>query len=500
MTLTGLFALLDDAAIRFGDRPALFRGTAQVATFAQLRARALALAGGLRDVSGAGGKVLIAAKNCPEMVEIMFAAWGAGLAVVPVNAKLHAREIADIVADCAPEWIFASPVIARELATAGLSGSARIVAIGGDDYHALFTGEAAAPASVADGDLAWLFYTSGTTGRSKGAMLTHANLLAMARAHWTDIDDPAPGSALLHAAPLSHGSGLYLLPYIGRGACQVVPASGQFDPGETMDLCEAHPGTAMFLAPTMVNRLRDHVDESGRDPSALRLIVYGGGPMYVADIKSAMAVFGPKFAQIYGQGETPMTITGLSAADHVGASDEVLGSVGQARSDMDVRVVDGAGTPLPVGEAGEIVCRGPTVMAGYLGMAEASEAALRDGWLWTGDIGAFDADGYLTLIDRSKDVIISGGSNIYPREVEEVLLRHDGVAEASVVGEADPEWGEIVIAHVAPVSGAVLDPAVLDAHCLDHMARFKRPKRYVLHDSLPKNANGKVLKRELRSA
>jgi acyl-CoA synthetase (AMP-forming)/AMP-acid ligase II len=237
------------------------------------------------------------------------------------------------------------------------------------------------------------------------------------------------------------------------------------------------------------------VIETGRTcPSQLRTIVYGGGPMYVDSIKKALAAFGPVFAQIYGQGESPMTITGLRRADHQPADDAILGSVGYPRSGMQVAVLRADDTPADVGEIGEIVCRGDVVMCGYWRNPDATGAALRDGWLRTGDMGSFDARGYLTLHDRSKDVVISGGTNIYPREVEEALLEHPGVSEACVVGAPDAEWGEVVVAFI--VGSAA--PNDLDAHLLQRIARFKRPKRYLTVDQLPKNSYGKVLKRELR--
>ena len=215
--------------------------------------------------------------------------------------------------------------------------------------------------------------------------------------------------------------------------------------------------------------------------------------MYVDSLKKAMAAFGPIFVQLYGQGEAPMTITGLRRADHLDADDAILGSVGYARSGVDVAVLDD-GTPAGVGVVGEIVCRGDVVMSGYWNNPEATAATLQDGWLHTGDMGSFDAHGFLTLRDRSKDVVISGGSNIYPREVEEVLVTHPDVAEACVVGAPDAEWGEVVVAFIV---GTATEPD-LDAHLLERIARFKRPKRYLYVDELPKNSYGKVLKRELR--
>ncbi len=322
-------------------------------------------------------------------------------------------------------------------------------------------------------------------------MLSHRNLMAMTVAHLADFDSPDEDCSLVHGAPMSHGSGLYIPPYVLRAARQVIPESGAFEPDEFLDLCEHHPGCSAFLAPTMVQRLV----QTGRPcPGNLRTVVYGGGPMYVDSLKKAMAAFGPIFTQLYGQGEAPMTITGLRRADHLDADDAVLGSVGYARSGVDVAVLRADGSPADIGEIGEIVCRGDVVMSGYWKNPEATASTLQNGWLHTGDMGSFDERGFLTLRDRSKDVVISGGSNIYPREVEEALLEHPGVVEAGVVGAKDEEWGEVVVAFI--VGG--VEPAELDAHLLDRIARFKRPKRYEFVDELPKNSYGKVLKRELR--
>jgi len=330
-------------------------------------------------------------------------------------------------------------------------------------------------------------------------MLSHRNLLAMTMAHLADIEAVDENASLLHAAPMSHGSGLYIAAYIARGARQVVPASSSFEPEEFIDLCNQHPACSVFLAPTMVQRLRVEAEHSGQRPANLRTIIYGGGPMYVEEIKRSIAVFGQVFVQIYGQGEAPMTITSLRRADHALHDDSILGSVGWPRTGVEVVVVGADGAPVPSGEIGEIVCRGDVVMAGYWNNPLASAETLRDGWLYTGDLGSLDAGGYLTLRDRSKDVIISGGSNVYPRAVEEALLTHPGVMETCVVGAYDSEWGEVVIAFVVREPGSSVTIAELDAHCIDRIARFKRPKRYNFVQALPKNSYGKVLKRELRS-
>jgi long-chain acyl-CoA synthetase len=363
-----------------------------------------------------------------------------------------------------------------------------------------------APLAVHDtapDDIAWLFYTSGTTGRPKGVMITHRNLLAMTLCYFTDVDGIAPGDAIVHAAPMSHGSGLYALPHLLAAAKNVLPDSGGFDPAEIFALTRAHPGTAMFAAPTMVKRLVDHARVHAPDLGGLKTVVYGGGPMYLADIRDALEVMGQRFAQIYGQGESPMTITAL-AKPHYAAREhprwaERLASVGVAHSCVEVRVVDDADRDLPAGETGEVIVRGDAVMRGYWANAEATAQTLRNGWLHTGDVGSLDPDGFLTLKDRSKDLIISGGANIYPREVEEVLLAHPGVSEVSVVGRADPEWGEEVVAFVVRAAGSAVAPAELDALCLQHIARFKRPKHYRFVAALPKNNYGKVLKTELRA-
>jgi long-chain acyl-CoA synthetase len=281
-----------------------------------------------------------------------------------------------------------------------------------------------------------------------------------------------------------------------------VPVSGGFDPAELVALSRSVGRLCMFAAPTMVKRLVEHIAASGASADGFKTLVYGGGPMYVEDIQAALAAMGPRFVQIYGQGESPMTITALARETLHDRTHprwvERIASVGVAQTLVEVRVAGPDGETLPTGETGEVLVRGEAVMAGYWRNPEATANTLRDGWLWTGDMGAMDADGFLTLKDRSKDVIISGGSNIYPREVEEVLLRHPGVREVSVIGQPDPEWGEVVVAFVVCAAGTAVTAEALDALCLEHIARFKRPKRYHFADELPKNNYGKVLKTALR--
>jgi acyl-CoA synthetase (AMP-forming)/AMP-acid ligase II len=482
-----MFVLLDQAAGRFAGRGAVYLGERQLHTWDQLRERALRLAGSLRGL-GTGARIAVASENRPEIIELMFGVWAAGCVYLPINYKLHPREMQQILDDAGAAQVFASAKIAAELAPVT---DAPVEVISDATYQARFEAESVRTSGTDAAELAWLFYTSGTTGKSKGAMLSHRNLMAMTVAHLADFDSPDENCSLIHGAPMSHGSGLYIPPYVLRGARQVIPESAAFEPDEFLDLCEHHPGCSAFLAPTMVARLV----ATGRScPRELRTIVYGGGPMYVDSLKRAMAAFGPVFTQLYGQGEAPMTITGLRRADHVDADDAVLGSVGYARSGVDVAVLRDDGSRAATGEIGEIVCRGDVVMSGYWKNPEATAVTVQNGWLHTGDMGSFDERGFLTLRDRSKDVVISGGSNIYPREVEEALLEHPAVVEAGVVGAKDEEWGEVVVAFVV----GDVEPAELDEHLLDRIARFKRPKRYEFIEELPKNNYGKVLKRELR--
>ena len=317
-----------------------------------------------------------------------------------------------------------------------------------------------------------------------------------------DVDPGSPWGAMLHAAPMSHGSGLYGLAHTLQDSCHVIPESGAFDPAEVYDCIRQWPNTSFFAAPTMIKRLLDHPADC--DTTNLKTVLYGGGPMYVEDLLNAIDRFGPKLSQIYGQGETPMTITCLDASvhadNHHARWHERLGSVGVAQSVVDVQVANEEDIALPAGEIGEILVSGDTVMADYWEDPEASAKALKNGWLHTGDMGVFDEDGFLTLKDRSKDVIISGGTNIYPREVEEVLLRAPNLAEVSVVGVPDRDWGEAVVAFVVPKPDHRIDLDALDKLCLDNMARFKRPKSYRIVDALPKNNYGKILKTALRES
>jgi long-chain acyl-CoA synthetase len=479
-------------ALGYGPKPSDTYG--DLARFTRIRASTLREKYGLAP----GDRVAIVAKNSRHYVKCMYAAWHAGLCVVPVNAKLHGQEIRFILENSGAKLAFVSEDMAGTVGAHAPAGMKAMIAIGGPEYQALRQGEGMDVHPVAPDHPAWLFYTSGTTGRPKGATLTHHNLAAMSMAYALEVDPIAPRDPILHAAPMSHGSGLYIMAHVMRGGLNVIPESGGFEPDEIFAEIAAWPRLSMFAAPTMIKRLVSARGDCRNDN--IRTIIWGGAPMYVADTVAALDRFGPCFAQIYGQGESPMTITMLPKHE-VGDRDnprwlERLATAGRPYACMEVRVVDDEDYDVPEGESGEIICRGDPVMPGYWENPEANAKAMKHGWLHTGDVGSFDAEGYLTLRDRSKDVIISGGSNIYPREVEEVLLKHPKVREVSVIGREDAEWGEVVVAYVAGDATA----AELDKLCLDHIARFKRPKEYISVEALPKNSYGKILKTELRAA
>lgn len=503
------------------DSPALFWGSEYCASYADF-ADVVAYVSGrfAREYALAPGeRVGIFMSNQTEYLIALFSIWAAGAVAVPINSKLHSREAVWIVKDSGAKLCLVdeksgvslaqslaeSEVVAEllDLRDWGLSSEALVRSNAtGSVLDWRGSSRSCEPCAREPRDLAWLFYTSGTTGRPKGVMLSHANLQAMSYAYLADVEALSPESTALYAAPISHGAGLYVLPHVLAGSMHVVPASGGFDSAEIFSLAECFENVSMFAAPTMVKRLVDFAKREGKTGEGIATIIYGGGPMYFADIVEAVEVLGDRFVQIYGQGESPMTITRLQRARVSDRShprwESRLASVGTAHSCVEVKIADDVGERLGADQVGEIWVKGATVMQGYWNNPEATKATLIDGWLKTGDMGALDADGFLTLKDRSKDVIVTGGSNVYPREVEEVLLTHPSIAEVSVVGQADPEWGEIIVAFIVALEP---NPSIeeLNVHCLEHIARFKRPKVYRFVDELPKNNYGKVLKTELRA-
>ena len=472
--------------------------------FGELAQRILGLAGALQHIKGlkSGARVLIFMENRREAMEVLFATWAAGFCAVPVNAKLHPKEIKSIASDCGASIIFTSQSLYPGLYQA-LSGGldhCEILSVDDLEYESNVKHAPIACVDKHPDDLAWIFYTSGTTGTPKGAMLSHRNLMTMCLQYCADVDQVLPGQTMLHVAPLSHGSGLYALPHLFGGGHQVIETA--FTTDIVFESLQRYPEVSIFAAPTMLSRLNRSAHGVNNPAGNLLTAYYGGGPMYVSDLLQTLDLFGPKLFQVYGQGESPMTITGLSKRDHEGRRDtrhlERLASCGTARTGVELRVVDAEGRDVPNGELGEVITRSDTRMLGYWNNAKATRSTIRDGWLWTGDIGTMDARGYLTLRDRSKDMIIRGGSNIYPREIEEVLLRHPAIIEVSVVGREHADLGEEPVAFVVTQPGQSVTSEEMDALCLENMARFKRPREYIFSDSLPKNNYGKILKTELR--
>jgi len=495
--------LLHTAAARHPNAPAVSQGATswRYAEFADRVARTAAFL--RRTGARPGDRIGIAMHNHPGFLQLLYACWHAGLCAVPMNAKLHSRELAYILDNAGARLCFASPSLYPGIRNELPSDDIGLLAADTLLFEEMSSEPPMPPHPGEPTDPAWLFYTSGTTGRPKGATLTQRNLLFMTHAYYADIDPLDERDTIVHAAPLSHGSGLYALAHLAKGSHNVITASASFTPADMFDVIEQYPNVSFFAAPTMVARMLDDAGAPRAQLANLKTIIYGGGPMYLPDLERALQLFGPRLYQVYGQGESPMTITGLGQRAHAEAftagDSDTLASAGGPRTGVEVHIVDADDDEVPDGEIGEIATRSDCVMGGYWMDPAATQAALRGGWLHTGDLGSRDARGFVTLKDRSKDMIISGGANIYPREVEEVLLRHPALAQVSVVGAPHPEWGEEVVAFVVSLPGSAVRQEDLDSLCLDNIARYKRPKRYVFVDDLPKNNYGKVLKTALRA-
>jgi acyl-CoA synthetase (AMP-forming)/AMP-acid ligase II len=505
--------LLTKSAVTFPNRLAIAYGSKKE-TYAEFNSRANRLANALYNLGiKKGDNIALLQYNRPEMLESMFACFKAGCGMIPINFRLHPKEFAFIIDHSEAKAVILSPEFndsltdlrdriprARHLIT--LSGA------GGEllDYEKLISAGSSQfeDANTEPDELAWIFYTSGTTGMPKGAMLTHRNLLAMTMSFYADIFPGfGPDEAILHAAPLSHGSGLYALPNIAKAAANIILESKSFDPELVFKTIQEYRVTNMFTAPTIIKMMIESPAVDQYDHSSLKSLHYGGAPMLVEDMKMAVAKLGPCLVQDYGQGESPMTITYLPQRDHVqeGTPEQMrrLASAGIARTDVEVRIFDPNDHELPPGEMGEIVVRSDVVMKGYWRNPDATAETLKNGWLHTGDVGYMDAGGYLFIMDRSKDMLISGGENIYPREIEEVIILHPAVREVAVIGVPDQKWGEAIKAVVALKPGQSVTEEELFAFCKDRIASYKKPKSVDFVKELPKNNYGKILKRELRA-
>lgn len=485
----------DAVAVSWVDRP--------LWTYRELMARAGSLAAGLRRMGLApGDRIALAMSNHPAFYEVLLGAWFAGLTPAPQNCRLHPAEISYAAMDCGARICISTPDLTERLRD-HLPRECVLVDVDSSAYARLHGHGTLGVEPRAPDDAALLFYTSGTTGKPKGAIHTNRTLAAMIVSFLAD-SGAVTDDHILHLAPLSHASGFLGLSYLLRGRNNVILPTGALE-AETLGRALAgFAPLSLFAVPTIVRRLTEPALLDPRLIPNIRRIFFGGAPMYVEDLKRALCVFGPdRLWHLYGQGESPNTITHLPPrlfGDPTDPGYEArLASVGIPRSGVLVRVARDDGSDAPPGEIGEILVQGDTLMAGYWNRPEATADTLRGGWLHTGDLGAMDDKGYLTLLDRSKDMIISGGSNIYPREIEEVLLTHPNVAECAIIGVPDAEWGEVAVAFVV-ARGHRPTPAELDALCLDHLARYKRPKDYRFLPELPKSPYGKILKRELRDA
>ncbi|TCZ53655.1 acyl-CoA synthetase [Roseicella aquatilis] len=507
-TAMNLGRLLTQTARRLPDAVALAWGERRW-SFAELDARVDRLCAALRARGiGQGDRILTHARNGNAMFEMMWAAFKIGAVWVPTNVRLTPAEVGYLAETSRARALLRDRGFAAHADAVRDAGHCELVLAiddareGEEEYEAVLAGAAPPPpdheADVVYDDPLWFFFTSGTTGRPKAAVLTHGQLAFVVTNHLADL---FPGvterDASLVLAPLSHGAGIHQLSQVARGARTVLLPSERFDVEEAWRLVEEHRVSNMFTVPTILNALVEHPAVDRYDHSSLRHVIYAGAPMYRADQKRALEKLGPCLVQYFGLGEVTGNITVLRPDQHSLEDDArfPIGSCGSARTGMDIAILDEAGRRLPPGETGEICVRGPAVFAGYFENPEANEKAFRGGWFHTGDLGHLDARGFLYITGRASDMYISGGSNVYPREVEEAILTHPAVLECAVVGMPHPRWGESGMAAVVPRAGMAVTEAEVLAHLQDRLSRYKQPLRVVVWDALPKSGYGKIPKR-----
>jgi fatty-acyl-CoA synthase len=488
-----------------GDRTALIAGSGRI-TYTELDRRTDQLARALRELGvRQGDRVAGLLVNSPAFLETMLAAAKLGAVFVPMNVRLAPPEVTHLLADSGADVLVSSaplaPVARAALTGEGVRVRHRVIVDGqpGDgetDFEQLLTsGEPhALGTDVAGSDLSCLMYTSGTTGRPKGAMLTHDNHL------WNVFNNLSFGRGLRESdvtvtvAPMFHigGLGVHTLPLLYLGGTNVVFPS--FDPAQTLAAMARERATVQFLVPAIWAALMAVPDFDGYDLSALELAVSGGAPCPLPVIDFFQGK-GLPFQEGFGMTETAPAVSILDSG-HV---KEKAGSIGRALMHVQARIVDDDDRDVRTDEVGELVLRGPNLFAGYWGLPEATAEAFRGGWFHTGDLGRMDAEGFITLVDRKKDMIITGGENVYPIEVEQVLYRHPAVRELAVVGVPDARWGETPVAVVALMDGAELTADELLGYARERLAHFKCPTRVEFVPELPRNATGKVLKTTLRA-
>jgi len=497
-------ALMAQAARAYGDKVALRYGD-RAWTFAEFDAVADRLASAIARRVEPGARAAVMMANRPEYVLLQCAIERAGLVRVPVNAKSTAHELGVILADCEPAVLFYDRSTADRVAAA--EGASRLwrvpmddaVAQGGPDYRELSSAEVDPALLDRAGldDLSSINYTSGTSGRPKGAMLTHRNWAAVYRNMLIDRDIRRD-DVLAHIGPMTHASGTYFVPWFLRGGTSVIIEGGSVD--GLLTAVERHKVTVFTCVPTVLTRIVNHPQLDAFDLRSLRMIGYGAEPIPRNTLEKALRKFGPILVNNYGQTEAMMTVTNLPADDlfEPGTTEPRVACIGRPYTFVEVVLRTPEGRPVPAGEIGEITIRSDHVMGGYWRMPEETAKALRDGWLWTGDLARMDAQGFITLTGRSKEMLISGGHNIYPQEIEAVLTSCPGVIEAAVVAQADPDWGEIAVAFVSLSDDAGLHPDAIREQVKPRLG-IRTPKRIEIVEALPKTSNGKVDKLGLRA-
>ena len=501
MTAFNLAGTLAHHADRFPERPCLVWGDETV-TYRELDRRAAETATGLSRLGvGRGDVVAVVLYNCPEFLELMFAVARLGAIFMPVNWRLAGEEVTYIAGHAGASLVVSEPELAplAEAARKNLAG-ARVVGVGGaapgwTAFEALRRKDAApALVNVAADDVHRLMYTSGTTARPKGVMITYANLYWKNAAHVVEFGVTGADRGLA-CGPLYHVGALDLTTTTVLYAGGTVEIHRKFEADRALDAFERRGVSCVWLAPAMVNQILAHPSLERRNLSGVRFIIDGGEKMPLPLIERLVRAFpGAWFADAYGLTET---VSGDTFLDKRATMDR-LGSVGKPCLHLELAIWDEHDRPVGAGTLGEIVLRGPKVFTGYWKDAEATATAFRGGWFHTGDIGYLDPEGYLYVVDRKKDMIISGGENIASPEVERVLYEHPAVLEAAIVGRADPRWGEVPVAFVVCRPGAAATEAELREFCLARLARFKVPRAVLFVEALPRNQSGKVLKRVLR--
>ncbi len=496
--------IVQQQARRNAARPAFVWGD-RVWTWADLNDRVAAMAAVLADHGiGKGDRVLVQSQNCNQLFESMFACFRLGAVWVPANFRGAPDDLAWMAELSGAKLLICNAAFPEHAKINALALSTRI-AIGpadfGPDIDELMQKAGPPPplAAVDRDDPAWFFFTSGTTGRPKASVLTHGQLGFVINNHLCDlVPGLGPDDASLVVAPLSHGAGMHQLMASAKGAPTILTTAAKFDTAEIWGLVERWKVTNIFTVPTILKMLVEAPEVAQTDHSSLRYIIYAGAPMYRTDQVRALETLGPVLVQYFGLGEVTGAITVLPPDAHSALDDSRAGTCGIPRTGMQVEIQDDTGAEVATGETGEICVLGPAVFAGYWDNPEANAKTFRDGWFRTGDLGHMDADGFVYITGRQSDMFISGGSNIYPREIEEKILTHPAITETAVFGMPDPKWGEVGVAVSVLKPGHAVDGAALSAFLREKMAGYKVPRAFHFWDELPKSGYGKLAKRLIR--